>query len=188
MFLASIPNIFLCGCKRSGRPRDGPLGHSTGRGYVAERRGDYHDAIVNKKNMVILVHVEPLGGIAPETMREIYRLGERCKGGGVRDRTKYGHTRAGPKHYFNFHVQALSIHGSAVKSNSNAILMQFNRCNQEASACLSSGGAKRRLARPQALSDPLGVAAVVAIDRLRVRQVFAVLLTLTSIWYWYLFL
>ena len=114
------------GCKQSGSPRDGPLDHSTGRGYVAVRRGDYHDAIVNKKNTVILVHVEPLGGIAPETMREIYRLGERCKGGGVRDRTKYGHTRVGPKDYFNFHVQALSM--AAVKSNSDAILMQFNRC------------------------------------------------------------
>ena len=78
-------------------------------------------------------------------MREIYRLGERCKSGGVRDRTKYGHTRVGPKDSFNFHVQALSM--AAVKSNSDAILMQFNRCKQEASACLSSAGrASRRLA------------------------------------------
>ena len=51
---------------------------------------------------------------------------------------KCGHTRAGPKNYFNFHVQALSM--AAVKSNSDAILGGVNRCKQEASACSSSVG------------------------------------------------
>ena len=103
----------------------------------------FTDVIVNNKNTVILVHLEPLGGTAPETMREIYGLGERCKGGGVRDRTDQvrtdGYMRVGPKDFFNFHVLALSM--AAVKSNSDAILMQFNRCKQEASAYSSSASA-----------------------------------------------
>ena len=65
---------------------------------------------------------------------------------------------------------------AAVKSNSDAILMQFNRCKQEASACSSSvGRAYKRLARPRPLSDPRRVAAKVEVDRLRVLQVSVLL-------------
>ena len=60
---------------------------------------------------------------------------------------KYGRTHASPKDFVNFHVEVDSpsmVHGhdpwpmASVKSNSDAILMQFNRCKQEASACSSS--------------------------------------------------
>ena len=87
-------------------------------------------------------------------MREIYRLGKRCKSGGVRDRTKYGHTRAGPKDFVNFHVQALSM--AAVKSNANAIRMQFKLVQP-----LQAGGERllvecgARLKAPRATASPI---------------------------------
>ena len=43
------------------------------------------------------------------SLREIYRLGERCKSGGILDRAKYGCTRPSPKDFVNFQVQGLSM-------------------------------------------------------------------------------
>ena len=52
--------------------------HNMGRGYVAEHRGDYHDAIVNKKNTVILVDLTraPRGHRAGDHARDILPRGE----------------------------------------------------------------------------------------------------------------
>eukprot|EP00962_Isochrysis_galbana_P043160 scaffold16347_cov138-Isochrysis_galbana.AAC.3 len=61
--------------------------HKTGRGRVAAHRGDYFDAIYNKKNKVVLVLVEALGGIIDETLDELGRLARRSKGPGAVDRT-----------------------------------------------------------------------------------------------------
>ena len=101
-----------------------------------------------------LVHLEPLGGIALETMREIYHLADRCKSGGALDRTKYGRTRAGPKDFVNLHVQRLATphSGGREESISDAILQPAVHPLQaglQASACSSCvGRAQRRLARP----------------------------------------
>ena len=45
------------GCRQRGRPTDPPFCHATGRGFVKYRKGQYRDAIVNKKNTVnLLLH------------------------------------------------------------------------------------------------------------------------------------
>ena len=41
-----------------GSPADGPFDHSTGQGYVAERHGDYYDALKVKKLKVIPLVME----------------------------------------------------------------------------------------------------------------------------------
>jgi len=71
--------------------------HKTGRGRVAAHRGDYFDAIYNKKNKVVLVLVEALGGIIDETMDELGWLARRSKGPGAVDRTRYGLHRSCPQ-------------------------------------------------------------------------------------------
>ena len=55
----------ILGCRRRGRKRDGPLNHHTGKGYVAEVRGDYYDALFVKRSRVIPFIVEAMGGITP---------------------------------------------------------------------------------------------------------------------------
>ena len=39
----------ILGTDARGSPADGPFDHSTGQGYVAERHGDYYDALKVKK-------------------------------------------------------------------------------------------------------------------------------------------
>ena len=43
----------ILGTDARGSPADGPFDHSTGQGYVAERRGDYYDALKVKKLKVV---------------------------------------------------------------------------------------------------------------------------------------
>ena len=49
--------VKILGCRRRGRPRD-KFDHTTGKGYVQERRGDYYDALVVKKGRVIPMIIE----------------------------------------------------------------------------------------------------------------------------------
>ena len=54
----------ILGVKQRGRPGDA-FSEDTGRGYVAYKEGDYHDAIYNKLNTVIPFILEVSGGATP---------------------------------------------------------------------------------------------------------------------------
>ena len=83
--------LTVLGCKARGFVgRDKPLDHATGRGAVKSHRGDYWDALKNKKATVIPAIVETFGGISPHFLKFIMRLAARAKKGGGRDGTKYG--------------------------------------------------------------------------------------------------
>ena len=78
--------VKVFGCRARGRPSDPPLDHATGRGCVHARRGQYTDALVNKKNAVVLLLHDVYGGIAPPTLKHLYQL---ARGTRVRDGTVY---------------------------------------------------------------------------------------------------
>jgi hypothetical protein len=92
---AEMRRVEVCGCRGRGKKDDPPFDHKTGRGWVAKHRGDYFDAIYNKKSKVVLVLVETFGGIVEETMEELGRLARKFTGSGAVDRTEYG-VRAAP--------------------------------------------------------------------------------------------
>ena len=116
---ASVGHLYACGnteerlrlgnlgCAQRGHPSHGAFDHSTGRGWVHERRGCYHDAIFNKRNVVDLVLHETLGGgFSPPAVAKICRLGRKVKHGS-RDRTRYTSRR--PLSYVSHHTQRLSL-------------------------------------------------------------------------------
>ena len=81
----------ILGTDARGSPADGPFDHSTGQGYVAERRGDYYDALKVKKLKVIPLVMETLGGIGHPGRGFLGRLANMGdpKKGGARDNTQY---------------------------------------------------------------------------------------------------
>ena len=54
--------VLILGCKEQGRKHQGPLDHTTGKGWVKQRDGCYKDALLNKKNEVQVILHETLGG------------------------------------------------------------------------------------------------------------------------------
>ena len=56
--------VRILGCKERGLPRDGPMNHTSGKGWVAAKKGDYHDALVNKRSRVIPAIIESAGGLS----------------------------------------------------------------------------------------------------------------------------
>ena len=61
--------VLVFGTRRRGRRIDGPFNHNTGRGFVDDHVGQYHDAIYNKRNQVSLLLVEDGGGLGPGMQR-----------------------------------------------------------------------------------------------------------------------
>ena len=86
----------VVGCKERGRQVDGPLDHSTGKGWVKDHAyGDgwvkknagwkwtgaqYYDAKWVKKAITRLVLVETLGGIAPPTKQFLHVFAKEAAG------------------------------------------------------------------------------------------------------------
>lgn len=99
--------VNILGCRARGRQADGPFNHSTGKGWVAERRGDYHDALIHKRSKVTPFIVETTGGIAPESRAALRRLARRAKAKGARDRSSYGSTRISPRSFLTHHTQQI---------------------------------------------------------------------------------
>ena len=100
--------VSILGCKaRGNKATDRPFDHSTGAGWVAGRRGDYYDALVNKRSKVVPFIVESYGGIAPHSRAAIRRLARRATAKGARDRTIYGETRISTRSFYTHHVQRI---------------------------------------------------------------------------------
>ena len=70
-------------------PSMGPFDHTNGAGFVAPHRGDYSDAIANRKAAVhLLVHEATLGGMSPYAARHLRRLSRAAVANGI-DGTDY---------------------------------------------------------------------------------------------------
>ena len=81
----------ILGVDTRGRPTDRPFDHTTGKGYVAEHRGHYYDALKVKKLKVYPLITESLGGIATDgraLLRRLERMSDTVAGDG-RDSTPY---------------------------------------------------------------------------------------------------
>ena len=98
--------VKVFGCKERGRPRDGPLDHSTGKGWVKHVEGDYPDRHAKGSRLDIIL-LESYGGASPHTRAIVRRYARHASAKGVTDRTKYGATRASPKSFYNHHMQRL---------------------------------------------------------------------------------
>ena len=98
----------ILGCEGRGRPADGPFDHSTGKGWVKERKGDYHDALFNRRSKVIAFIVEAFGVIAPQSLAALHKLARRAKTKGSRDRTAYGTARISKGPFLTHHTQRIA--------------------------------------------------------------------------------
>ena len=116
----------VVGCKERGRQVDGPLDHSTGKGWVKDHAyGDgwvemngsrkwtgaqYYDAKWVKKAITRLVLVETLGGIAPPTKQFLHVFAKEAAGSKT-DRTEYGAASASASSFVVHHTQQISMAG-----------------------------------------------------------------------------
>jgi hypothetical protein len=121
--------VKIWGCRRRGRPRDGPFRHSTGGGWVRPVRGAYHDAIFAKRSRVVAAIVESLGGITPSLAKQLHKLELRAKGRMARDDTKYGVSRTSARSYYVHHVQDISC--AAVIGDARAIKKELRAAKQK---------------------------------------------------------
>ena len=119
--------VKVFGCKERGRPRDGPLDHSTGKGWVKHVEGDYPDRHAKGSRLDIIL-LESYGGASPHTRAIVRRYARHASAKGVTDRTKYGATRASPKSFYNHHMQRLVK--AAVVGDAKNIRMQVN-CHRQ---------------------------------------------------------
>ena len=107
--------LMTLGCQARGRATDPPFDSSTGRGRVEAVHGHYHDALVVKRNKVIVWLVEASGGIAPQPLARLHRNSRLATSRGARDGTKYGLSRLSPRSYLAHHIQRIAF--AAVRAN-----------------------------------------------------------------------
>ena len=89
--------------KGQGVPADGPFDHATGKGHVPFHKGDYHDARHVKRNQVVPLIVEALGGIGRRGARCLRFLARRAKDRKRgRDGTRY--SRFHPSNFLAHHM------------------------------------------------------------------------------------
>ena len=98
----------ILGCRRRGRKQDGPLDHSTGKGWVERAKGDYYDAIHVKKHPTTLVATESSGAVSPDGVAYLRRLTRVVRTPDVSDTTIYGVSRASTQSFFRHHLAAWS--------------------------------------------------------------------------------
>ena len=105
-------------------PAQGAFNHATGEGYVAAHRGDYHDAIENRKAAVHLVLFEAgLGGMSPYAARRLRRKGREAAESGA-DPTDYT-TSPTARSFVPYYAQRLSA--TCVLWGASAILKSLKR-------------------------------------------------------------
>jgi hypothetical protein len=135
----------ILGCAESGRQLDGAFDHATGRGWVAEHRGHYYDAIHVKRIKTVPFIVENYGGIAPRGLRQCKLLARRAKGPNAVDRTRYGDTRVSTRSFFVHHTSAISktaVHQDAQNIWAQ-IVCQKQRAQGVRTAAYAAAGAAR---------------------------------------------
>ena len=116
----------ILGVKQRGRPGDA-FSEDTGRGYVAYKEGDYHDAIYNKLNTVIPFILEVSGGATPHAYAFLKRLARDAKKMGSADGTKYTGSWTA-RSFLPHHAQRLAA--AAVYGEAAAIATAINQLKQ----------------------------------------------------------
>jgi hypothetical protein len=113
-------HVGALGCPERGSSGDGPFNHSSGRGWVKKKVGDYVDALDKKNNQVALLLVEVMGGINRRGQQQL-RLGGRCANDKKRghDTTPYSRCRRDCTSYLTYHSRAIS--GAAVFADAGNI-------------------------------------------------------------------
>ena len=102
------------GVKQNGNESMRDFDHSTGKGYIKQRKGCYDDGLNVKKNSLLLAVVEVNGGCCPQLVASIYRGQYLSKTKG-RDRTRYSSHKRAPKKFAAHHLTQISV--AAVKLN-----------------------------------------------------------------------
>ena len=138
------PSVVL-GCKARGRQRDGAFNHSTGRGWVKGKAGQYADAL-----QTLLGGGCHHRGVRRHLTRStnhyrafIRRLADRSKGANATDRTRYGRLRGSTRSFMRHHIQ--HVVKAAVVGDSEAILRQITFLKQRVfgTAQAAAGGSAR---------------------------------------------
>ena len=104
----------MLGTRQRAVPAVGPYDHKTGTGYVKAHRGDYADAICNRKARVKLLCHEIFGGMSSYAARHLRRLARDAARGGA-DATDYT-LSATARSFVPFYAQRISsnivMHGA----------------------------------------------------------------------------
>ena len=100
--------VRILGCKQVGHPKMAPFDHTTGKGYVEGKAGQYADAL-RKGSRVISAIVETFGGITPHFLSYLSYLARRAKGRHGRDSTVYGRSRTSARSFFTHHTQRIGL-------------------------------------------------------------------------------
>ena len=96
-------------------------------------KGQYHDALFVKRNVVVPFIVEAYGGISPHALAYMRYLARRATGKNATDRTRYGATRASTKSFLQHHMQQVSK--AAVIYDAMAIRKQITGMKQRVFGC-----------------------------------------------------
>ena len=119
----------ILGCRERGLPTDGPFDHNTGKGHVPFHKGDYYDARYVKRNQVVPLIVEALGGIGRRGARCLRFLARRAKDRKRgRDGTRY--SRFHPSNFLSHHLS--KIVAAAVYTDAQHIEDGINYLKQRA--------------------------------------------------------
>ena len=121
--------LMVFGTAGKGSKGDAPYEHTTGRGWVKSKRGQYYDALHVKRCIVVLWLFERFGGMALQTRRALGNLARRSEGKNATDCTRYGQTRASPLGFYTHHMQQLSR--AVVMYDARALAKQITCLKQE---------------------------------------------------------
>ena len=89
-----------------GRRAEGPFNHSTGKGYVEAKPGQY--AGRQRGSHLIVFLVEATGGIARAGRAQCGLLTRRAKAKSARDRTTYGRARNSTRLFYLHHTRLIA--------------------------------------------------------------------------------
>ena len=130
-------SLLVLGCKgRGGQAGDTPFDHATGKGWVRERRGQYYDALFNKRNLVVAFVIEggagAGGGITPRARAYMRHVARTATCAGATDRTAYGVARGSTRDFLTHHTRR--IVKAAVIGGAYSICEQITNLKQRACA------------------------------------------------------
>lgn len=100
-----------------GAPGQHALCHTTGKGFVKEKKGLYHDALKNQRATVIVAITESFGGICPELYSFYHKRGKKVRSKALADRTVYSRHRLAPKTFKRHHLLHLSVEVQRADAN-----------------------------------------------------------------------